>query len=112
MNQNMNSSDDDLPPEKVEESKKMSRLSAAIMAAIFVLGVVLPPAYKPFVPFLLLIPLIIALINKFSRMGSRSEDSAQYQGYSPPVQEQDSCIEPYSYTPKDPKDPRRYKPIG
>ena len=80
---------------------------ALILVAIFMLSkIVLPPEYRAFVPFLFLIPLIPVVIQKARQACKKNE-------YSPLCHpDADHTVEPYSYTPKDPNDPRRYKPIG
>lgn len=104
--------DDDAPPEAREVAKKRSRLNTLILALVFVLGIALPQPYKAFAPILFLIPLVIAVMNKVRQAGEKSGTPLPNQTYSPPMPDQNHSVEPYSYTPKDPKDPRRYKPIG
>ncbi|MBN1569182.1 MAG: hypothetical protein JXA73_15130 [Acidobacteria bacterium] len=105
MNEGMNSSEEGLSSEESQQKRKSAWVNALIFAAIFVLSIVLPPEYKPFVPILFVIPLIIALVGKVRQIRKKNEPSVY-------VSEQDHAGEPFSYTPKDPNDPRRYKPIG
>jgi len=101
----------DSEPEAAQADKKRLRLNALIILLIPVLvGVVLPRPYRGLAPFLFLIPLVISLVNKFRKADEKSGNSPPNQTY--PMPHQDHSVEPYFYAPKDPKDPRRYKPIG
>jgi hypothetical protein len=95
--------------EAAEESKKRARLIALAILLIPVLAAVLPLPYKAFVPFLFLIPLFMSLANKFRKGVEKSGNALPAQ--SPSMPDKDHYVEPYFYEPKDPKDPRRYKPI-
>jgi hypothetical protein len=106
------SNNDDVRPESTKEGKRWSGLNALILGLVLLLGVVVPPPYNAFAPILLVIPLIIAVVRKARQAGERSGSPQPNQTYSPPVPDSDHSVQPYSYTPKDPKDPRRYKPIG
>jgi hypothetical protein len=106
------SSEDDIPSKAVKKVKKRSLLNALILAGVLVLGAVLPPAYKAFAPLLFVIPFIIAVMNKVRQAGEKQENPARGQSYSPRVPDGIPSLEQYTYKPKDPKDPRRYKPIG
>ena len=113
MTEEMNSSQkEDINPKASEKDKKQWRLNALILAGVILLSAVLPPEYKVFAPVLFLIPVIVSVVNKIRQFGDNSGNATQDQTYSPPVYEDTSALEPYSYEPKDPKDPRRYKPIG
>jgi hypothetical protein len=108
----MNPSDEkDVSPEAREVAKKQSRLNALILSVVFLLGVLLPHPYKAFVPFLFIIPLVLAVVNKVRQPGKKAGNPMHNQTHRPPLTNQGNSTEPYSYTPKDPKDPRRYKPI-
>ena len=107
-----NPSEDDLTPEASEKTKKQWRLNALILAGVFLLSAVLPPKYKAFVPFLFVIPIIIAVVNKIRQVSEKSESPSHYPTDSPHMPDRITSHEPYTYEPKDPKDPRRYKPIG
>jgi len=100
----------DSQPDAAQAAKKRSRLSALIILLIPVLGTLLPKPYKGLAPVLLLIPLFISLANKFRKADEKSGNSPPNQTYSMP--RKDHSVEPYLQTPRDPKDPRRYKPIG
>jgi hypothetical protein len=99
-------------PDKKEAAKKVSHLNTLILAAVFLLGLVLPSTYKILAPFLFLVPWIISLVNKARKAGEISGSPSPAKAYSPSVHDQSQSVDPYSFTPKDPKDPRRYKPIG
>ncbi len=96
--------------ESATADKKWSRLM--IVAAVFLLGVFLPPEYKPYSPLLILALPLVAFLKKVRQAGAVGMDSAQNRSYSHIESETGRSLEPFSYTPKDPKDPRRYKPIG
>jgi len=106
------SEEQEAPPETKEAAKRWARLNGLFLAIVFLLGFVLPHEYRKFVPFLFVIPLIISVVYKVRQAVEKSRNSASNQTYSPPMPEQSYSTDRYSYTPKDPKDPRRYKPIG
>jgi hypothetical protein len=106
------SREEDPNPKPSEKDKKQWRLNALILAGVVLLSAVLPPEYKAFAPVLFLVPVIVGVVKKIRRFGENSGNVTQDQTYSPPVYEDTTSHEPYSHTPKDPKDPRRYKPIG
>ena len=85
--------------EKKEKDKKRSaQLDVLIWVYLTLLSFVgLPKTYKVFAPLLLSVPVILKVVNKI-RQSSESSD-------------QTAPSELYYYKPKDPKDPRRYKPI-
>ena len=108
----MNPPEDGITPEASEKTKKQWQLNALILAGVFLLSYVLPPAYKAFAPVLFVIPFIINVVKKIRQVGEKSDNPSQDRTYSPPMPDQIPSPEPYTYKPKDPKDPRRYKPIG
>lgn len=103
--EDMNPYDEEGPPEESRAAGKSALVNAAILAAIIALSILLPPEYKAFVPFLFLIPLVLAVVAKVRQIRKKNE-------YVPHMPDANPSAEPYSYTPKDPNDPRRYKPIG
>ena len=105
------SKEDNASPEAVEAKKKRALLNGVIVALIFLLSVVLPPRYKGFAPLLFLIPFILAVVSKVRQAGEKRGDSMSAQIPPPTLPDHNHSVEPYSYTPRDPKDPRRYKPI-
>ncbi len=104
------SPNDDLPPQDVEAAKRKSRLNALVLGLVFLLVTIAPYPWNLLSPVLLLVPLIYSVIDRMRRApastGSVSGRSALPQRMGAPD------LEPYSSVPKDPKDPRRYKPIG
>jgi hypothetical protein len=100
------------PPATREEAKRWARLNTLFLMVAFLLGFVLPPRYRIFVPFLFVIPLILSIVSKVRQAAAKNEIPAPNQTYSPPMPNEGNSVDPYSYTPKDPKDPRHYKPIG
>jgi len=99
--------------EAVDAAKKPSHLiNALIVVGLFLLGIVLPPAYKVFKPFLFVIPSIIAVANKTLLAGKGHRNLLGDQTCSPPMPGRIPSLESYADVPKDPKDPRRYRPIG
>ena len=100
----------DSQSEAAQAAKKRSRLNALIILLIPALGALLPSPYKACAPFLFLIPLFIFLADKIRKTEEKSANPPAIQTYSMP--NRDRSVEPYLYTPRDPKDPRRYKPIG
>ena len=102
---------DDLPAEVIEARKRQTRLNALTLAAVLLLGAILPAPYSSFTPCLFMIPLLFALLNRIRQ--ARTEAETATDRSSPRPERKDApVVEPYSITPKDPKDPRRYKPIG
>ena len=99
----------DLQPKVNQAAKKRPRLNALLILLIPALSAVLPMPYKSFAPFLLLIPLVIFLVDKFRQADEKSGNPLPNQTYSIP--RQDHSVEPYFYKQKNTKDPRRYKPI-
>jgi len=53
-------------------------------------------------------PVLYRLYTRIRKSGGSSEIPVQ----APAQIAETEREEPYSYTPRDPKDPRRYKPIG
>ena len=112
MAEGVNPSKDEMAPETADKPKKQVNLNALILAGVFVLGLVLPSPYKTFVPILFLVPIILTVVKKIRQSSEISGDMPQDPSYSSSMSDRIHSVEPYSYTPKDPKDPRRYKPIG
>lgn len=96
-----------------DESKKRSQqLHVLILVGVFLFGILLPPGYKIFAPFLFIIPSIIDVVNKARMAVEKSRPPLRDQTYTPPMPSRIHSLEPYTAMPKNPKDPRRYKPIG
>jgi len=102
---------EDLPKEEVEASKRRSRINALILAATFVIITLAPDPYKLFAPLLFLIPVILTLVNRVRKASNEPTPQAKDLPAQMSTPKQNGS-EPYSYTPRDSKDPRRYKPIG
>jgi hypothetical protein len=99
--------------EPMNEPKKRSfPLHPLIGLCVFLLGIYLPPSHKFIAPFLFFIPGIIAMVKKFRDFGETDGTSARDQKPSPPMPDSIPSLEPYTDRPRDPHDPRRYKPIG
>lgn len=104
------SAGDDLPPEEVAAAKRKSRLNALVLGLVFLLVAIAPYPWSLLSPVLLLVPLIYSIID---RMRRAPDSHGPVPGRSTlPPQTDASHLEPYSSIPRDPKDPRRYKPIG
>ena len=119
----MNPSQNNLPLESMDRAKELPRTTEVVDAAkkrhliealtvvgIFQLGLVLPPSYRALVPFLFVIPIIFALVNKIRQAGGNGVSPPRGRTYSPPNVTSLPNLSPYK--PKDSRDPRRYKPIG
>jgi len=101
------------PTEAEGESKKRSRLLHFLIAlSVVPLGILLPPSYKIFAPFLMAIPTIIDVVNKARMSGEKHSTHLRNQAYIPTLSSNIRSLEPYTAIPKNPEDPRRYKPIG
>jgi len=96
--------------EVVGAAKKRHLIDALTVVGIFLLGILLPPSYKAFVPFLFVIPAIFALANKVRQAGGNWGSPQRGRTYPPP--DGFPSHELYTYKPKDSRNPRRYKPIG
>ena len=99
---------EDLSKEEIAAAKRKTKVNAITMFLFFLVTAVLPYRWKPFAPLALLVPLIYRLYTRLRDASS----SAPAPGVNLPQAPEMPRKEPYSYTPRDPKDPRRYKPIG
>jgi hypothetical protein len=99
----------DLTPEQINVARRKARINAAVLIAVLLLVSLAPYPWNVFAPLLFLVPLIAAISNRL-RLGIAPLDalstSASAEKQASPAEE------PYSCIPKDPKDPRKYKPIG
>ena len=102
---------EDLPKEEVEASKRRSRINALILAATFIIITLAPDPYRLFAPLLFLIPVILTLVNRVRKASNEPTLQARDLPAQTSIPKQNGS-DPYSYTPRDPQDPRRYKPIG
>jgi len=101
-----------IPSTTGESAKKKSYLNFVALAAVFLFGIVLPPKYKAFAPILLLIPFVYSVVEKARRISGKADSAATDPRDEPRTHLPASSGEPYSCEPGDPRDPRRYKPIG
>ena len=104
------SAQDDLTPEEVAAAKRKSRLNALILGVVFLLISFAPRPWNAYAPLLFIIPLIYSLANKFRAASSVPRLPGSSPGQTPKMGSENR--DPYSYTPRDPDDPRKYKPIG
>ena len=96
-----------------DKNKNRWPLNALILAGVFLLSALLPAEYKVLAPLLFVIPFIISVADKLRRAGEDTGNPSRNHHYSPPMPDHRIQLpEPYSYRPKNPKDPRKYKPIG
>ncbi len=105
-------SENGIPSKGGEAAKKKSYLNFLALAAVFLFGIVLPPKYKAFAPIFLLIPFIVSVVEKARRLSGKEDPAAPDRGDEPRTHLPAPSGEPFSCEPKDPRDPRRYKPIG
>lgn len=110
MDEPLNKSPDkeDLTREAVDAAKKKTRINALVLAAVFLLSALAPYPWNAYAPLLILIPLVYSVVNRVKKNGSLREPQAlgsNQEGV-------EAFREPYGSEPRDPKDPRRYKPIG
>ncbi len=102
----------DNTPDAPEKTRKPWQLNALILAGVFLLGALLPLEYKAYAPLLFVVPFIVNIAKKIRRDSEDSANRPRDYNYSPPMADHVPSPEPYSYKPKNPKDPRKYKPIG
>lgn len=95
-----------------EEKKRRKKITGLLFAGVLILGALLPSRYKALAPLLFLLSPLFDVLGKLRddsiQTGSTPGNETQ-STYMPPLK---SSSEPYSYKPRDPKDPRKYKPIG
>lgn len=96
--------EDDLTEDMIVSSRRRTRMNAVVLLLVFGLLTFAPQPWAVLAPLLLLIPLLQGVMNRMRR-GSPADGRVH-----PP--EAGSRAEPYSLEPRDPEDPRRYRPIG
>jgi hypothetical protein len=101
---------DDLPPEQIDAARRKARTNAVVLIAVFLLISLAPYPWNIFAPLLFLVPLMVSILNRVRR-GSAPLDALPDNTSAPPERHASAVEQPYSYTPKDPNDPRRYRPI-
>jgi hypothetical protein len=84
----------DLSDEELARERTRTRINALVLILVLVWTTVAPYPWSLFAPLLFVLPLIYSIRR---RLHGRAAVPAG---------------EPYSCAPKDPMDPRRYKPIG
>src|SRR5947207_2361932 len=102
----MNDGSDEIRAEDIAASKSKARVNALTLGLVFLLGAFAPYPWRAYAPLLFLIPLLYSLYTRIRKFPSEVPLQASTQDA------ETGREEPYSYTPRDPKDPRRYKPIG
>jgi hypothetical protein len=98
---------DDLPRVDIEARRKRTRINALALLLIFVLSLVAPYPWNSYAPLLILVPAVYGLLTRFRK--DRSSQTAPQDAGS---HLNGSSLEPYARKPKDPDDPRKYRPIG
>jgi hypothetical protein len=102
---------EDLPREEVDAAKKRSRINALVLAGVFIILTLAPSPYNLLAPLLFLVPLIYSIAAR-GRKNSDTPAAAAGEPQPQPTAQEPGKVDPYSCTPRDPQDPRRYKPIG
>jgi hypothetical protein len=97
---------DDISQEAIVARKRRSRLNAVILALVFLVYTYGPPRWRVFAPLLFLLPILYSILSRLRGASIESDRPLTRE-----IDEKTPAAEPYSYTPRDPKDPRRYKPI-
>jgi hypothetical protein len=97
---------DEISQEAIAARKQRSRLNAAILGLVFLVYTFGPPRWKLFAPLLFLLPVLYSLLSRLRGASIESERPVTKE-----IDAETPAAEPYSYTPRDPNDPRRYKPI-
>jgi len=95
-----------------QDKKKRSQMNALILGGVLLLGAILPQSYKYFAPLLFLLSPLLKVLNKLRTDSIQTENLQTNKTHSAYKPESPHSSEPYSYKPRDPKDPRKYKPIG
>jgi hypothetical protein len=99
-------SSDDISQEANAVRKRRSRLNAVILGLVLLVYMYGPPRWKLFAPLLFLLPVLYSLLSRLRGASIESDRPVTRE-----IDAEPPAAEPYSYTPRDPNDPRRYKPI-
>jgi hypothetical protein len=102
---------DDLPKEEIEAEKRVSRINALVAITVMLLLTFAPARYKIYAPLPFLIPIILLLARRFRKVSNMAQQP-KTEIRDELTKERAAVSEPYTNVPRDPKDPRRYKPIG
>ena len=95
-----------------DEKKIKRKVTGLLFAGVLLLGALLPQRYKAFSPLLFLLSPLFDVLSKLHTDSVQTGSSRHGGTQSGSMPEPPQSGEPYSYTPRDPKDPRKYKPIG
>jgi hypothetical protein len=96
--------EDDLTPEMISSARNRNRLNAVILLLVFALLSFAPQPWAALAPLLLVIPLAHSAAGRMRRGVSSPARPQHMEGVAQ--------FEPYVQEPRDPGDPRRYRPIG
>jgi hypothetical protein len=98
---------DDISQQDIEAAKRRSRINALALGLVLILATLAPYPWNAYAPMLIVIPAIYAIVNRFRNRSQWNQSPTRTAGKPNGSSEG----EPYTITPKDPNDPRRYKPI-
>ncbi len=101
---------EEITPEDIARRKRQARLNALLLGGVFFLTVMAPHPWNTYAPLLFLIPLVYSVVKKV-RKATEGMDPLKQQSRIDFGAADGPREEPYSCTPRDPRDPRRYKPI-
>lgn len=101
---------EEISPEDIATKKRQARINALVLGSVFLLTVMAPYPWNTYAPLLFLIPLLYSIAKKIRRT-TADADLLQQRTRIDFENEAADREEPYSHTPSDPHDPRRYKPI-
>jgi hypothetical protein len=92
------------------KDKRQSRINALVFGLVFLLVAIAPYPWNSYAPLLFLLPLIYSILNKLKQKSGAEEgvQDSQLTG----SRESNTRRQPYSQRPRDPKDPRKYRPIN
>jgi hypothetical protein len=92
--------------EAIAARKRRSRINGVTLALVFLVSALAPPRWRLFAPLLFLLPLLYSLLSRLRGASIESDRPVTRE-----IDAETPAAEPYSCTPRDPNDPRRYKPI-
>jgi len=91
------------------KDKRQSRINLLVFGLVFLLVMMAPHPWNTYAPLLFLLPLIYSMLNKLKQKAGAEEEVQDSR--LPRSRESYARAEPYTEKPRDPKDPRRYRPI-